>query len=382
MSEPIEKPMFDSSSEDAASERQAEAPTANEEKTAMGLAPFPIQAEEKVPPLNRLDSEVPKSLKAPEKENEDQDPFGHLPEHEAAILKRQVETPAVKVTYFRLYQYGTRKEFAIMAVCALCAITAGAVLPLMTIIFGSLAGKFKGFFNQSVTGDEFQNTVNHLVLYFLYLGIGEFVTIYISTVGFIYTGEKIAGRIREHYLASILRQNIGYFDKLGAGEITTRITADTNLVQDGISEKVGLTLTAVATFITAYVIAYVKYWKLALIDTSAIVAISLTMGLLGGFITKYNKKSLAAYAEGGTVAEEVISSIRNATAFGTQDKLAKQYEAHLIEAEKWSFRMKAILGSMLGFLLFYIYLTYALTFWLGSKYLVSGEMGLSDSTLR
>jgi len=51
-----------------------------------------------------------------------------------------------------------------------------------------------------------------------------------------------------------MRQNIGFFDKLGAGEITTRITADTNLVQDGISEKVGLTLAAVATFITAFVI--------------------------------------------------------------------------------------------------------------------------------
>jgi ATP-binding cassette subfamily B (MDR/TAP) protein 1 len=51
-----------------------------------------------------------------------------------------------------------------------------------------------------------------------------------------------------------LRQNIGFFDKLGAGEITTRITADTNLVQDGISEKVGLTLAAVATFITAFII--------------------------------------------------------------------------------------------------------------------------------
>ncbi len=51
-----------------------------------------------------------------------------------------------------------------------------------------------------------------------------------------------------------MRQNIAFFDKLGAGEITTRITADTNLVQDGISEKVGLTLAAVATFITAFVI--------------------------------------------------------------------------------------------------------------------------------
>lgn len=68
------------------------------------------------------------------------------------------------------------------------------------------------------------------------------------------TGEHISGKIREQYLAACMRQNIGFFDKLGAGEITTRITADTNLVQDGISEKIGLTLAAVATFITAFII--------------------------------------------------------------------------------------------------------------------------------
>jgi ATP-binding cassette subfamily B (MDR/TAP) protein 1 len=51
-----------------------------------------------------------------------------------------------------------------------------------------------------------------------------------------------------------MRQNIGFFDKLGAGEVTTRITADTNLIQDGMSEKVSLTLSAVATFLAAFVI--------------------------------------------------------------------------------------------------------------------------------
>jgi hypothetical protein len=32
-------------------------------------------------------------------------------------------------------------------------------------------------------------------------------------------------------LQAILRQNIAYFDKLGAGEVTTRITTDANLLQ-------------------------------------------------------------------------------------------------------------------------------------------------------
>ena len=221
-------------------------------------------------------------------------------------------------------------------------------LTISQIIFGQLAGTFSSFFSGGLSIEAFNADVNHFTLYFIYLAIGEFVMIYICTVGFIYSGEHISSKIREQYLAAILRQNIAFFDKLGAGEITTRITADTNLVQDGISEKIALTLTALATFSTAFVIGFIKYWKLTLILSSTVFAIVSIMGGGSSFIIKYNKSSLAAYALGGSVAEEVISSIRNATAFNTQEKLARQYDVHLIEAAKWGSKLKMVLAVMLA----------------------------------
>jgi ATP-binding cassette subfamily B (MDR/TAP) protein 1 len=159
-------------------------------------------------------------------------------------------------------------------------------------------------------------------------------------------------------LAAILRQNIGFFDKLGAGEITTRITSDTSQVQDGMSEKVALTMTAVSTFLVAFIIGFIKSWKLTLILASSVVAISLVMGLGSSFMVKYNKKTLESYALGGTVVEEVFSSVRNATAFGTQDKLARQYATHLTEAERWGIRMRFALSCMVGTLFCVVYLNY------------------------
>ena len=220
--------------------------------------------------------------------------------------------------------------------------------------------------------------MSHFTIYFIYLAVGEFITIYICTVGYIYTGEHIAGKIREQYLAAILRQNIAFFDKLGAGEITTRITADTNLVQDGISEKIALTLTAMSTFVTAFVIAFIKYWKLTLILSSTVFAIVFVMGAGSTFIIKYNKQSLDSYALGGSVAEEVISSIRNATAFSTQDKLARQYDAHLKEAEKWGLKLKVSLAIMISAMMGIVYFNYGLSFWMGSRFIVDGQMTLSE----
>ena len=246
------------------------------------------------------------------------------------------------------------------------------------MIFGQLAGTFQGYFQQTLSHSAFNAQLSHFTLYFIYLAVGEFITIYICTVGFIYTGEHIAGKIREQYLAAILRQNIAFFDKLGAGEITTRITADTNLVQDGISEKIGLTMTALSTFVTAFVIAFIKYWKLTLILSSTVFAIVFIMGAGSTFIIKYNKQSLESYALGGTVAEEVISSIRNATAFSTQDKLARQYDAHLVEAERWGLKLKVSLAIMISAMMGVIFFNYGLSFWMGARFIVDGQMTLSE----
>lgn len=319
----------------------------------------------------RLDSHI---VRVPEKV---EDPYAHLPEDEQAILKAQVDTPVVSTGWKTLYRYGTTNDFIIMAISAICAIAAGAALPLMTIIFGNLTATFNGYFQHNISREEFNSKISHMVLYFVYLGIAEFVTIYISTVGFIYTGEHISGKIRARYLEACMRQNIGFFDKLGSGEVTTRITADTNLVQDGISEKVGLTLNAVSTFITAFIIGFIKSWKLTLILSSTVVAITVVMGGGSTFIVKYSKQSLESYALGGSVAEEVISSIRNATAFGTQDKLARQYDKHLAEAEKYGYKVKFALAIMIGFMFMIINLNYGLAFWMGSRFLVKDEISLS-----
>ncbi|MCJ1393049.1 GTPase-activating protein [Xylographa bjoerkii] len=304
--------------------------------------------------------------------------YAHLPAYEREIIKRQVDLLPIKANYGTLYRYATRNDIIIVAISSFCAIIGGAVMPLMTIIFGQLAGTFQGLENGTLNMDSFNSNVDHFTLYFIYLAVGEFVTIYIATVGFIYSGEHISSKIREQYLAAILRQNIGFFDKLGAGEITTRITADTNLVQDGLSEKIALTLTALATFFTAFIIGFIKYWKLTLILSSTIFAITLIMGTGSRFIVKYNKKSLEAYGLGGSVAEEVISSIRNATAFNTQDKLARQYDLHLQEAAKWGSKLKMVLSMMIAGMMSILYFNYGLSFWMGSRYVVSGEMTLSS----
>jgi ATP-binding cassette subfamily B (MDR/TAP) protein 1 len=226
------------------------------------------------------------------------------------------------------------------------------------------------------------------------------VNVFVSIAGFSYTGQRLTQKIREAYLRAVLRQNIAFFDNVGSGEVTTRITADMNLIQvfschseilassvnrclncfaqDGLSQKVGLTLTGVATFFAALIVGFVRCWRLTLVLLSVTVAIILVMGGLGSSMKKFQAQALDASAVGGTWAEEAISSIRTATAFGTQDKLAAQYDVQLNKASKLDFKGKIALAFLIALMMGILNLQYGLAFWQGSRFLKNGDVTVSQ----
>ncbi|KAL2813029.1 P-loop containing nucleoside triphosphate hydrolase protein [Aspergillus cavernicola] len=218
--------------------------------------------------------------------------------------------------------------------------------------------------------DDFYDVLTKNVFYFIYLGIGEFLTIGFATFAFVHTGNSVTQKIRVRYLQAILQQNIAFFDSLGAGEITTRISGDMHLIQDGISEKLSLVLTGVSSFVTAFVIAFIKYWKLALISTSTLGALLLIMGAGSTISVIYSKRSIECYGKGGSIADNVLNSIRTVVAFGAQEALATKYDRHLREAERFGRIVQMTFAVVIGSILGIMYLNYGLGLWMGSRFLV------------
>lgn len=79
--------------------------------------------------LRKLDSNVVnvKNVK------EGEEAYAHLPEHEKEIVRRQLEIPPVKVNFLTLFRYASKNDLIVIAISALCSITAGAIMPLMTV---------------------------------------------------------------------------------------------------------------------------------------------------------------------------------------------------------------------------------------------------------
>ncbi|KAE8352503.1 P-loop containing nucleoside triphosphate hydrolase protein [Aspergillus coremiiformis] len=296
------------------------------------------------------------------------------------VIHRQLHAPVSQVSFFGIYRYATRWDIAILVGSAIAAAVGGAALPLFTLLFGQLTSTFQEIVTDRISYEHFQQQLTRFVVYFIYLGLAEFAMIYAATVGFIYTGDHVVQQIRVQYFQAMLRQNVAFFDTLGPGEITTRITADTNLIQEGISEKVGLMLTGLSTFVTAFIIAYAKSWKLAIICSASLLALLLIMGGCTVLMLIFSKTALEYQGRGASMAEDILDSIRTVAAFNAQHTLAQRYESHLRDAEVPGMKAKVVFAIMVGAMLCIMYLNYGLGFWMGSRYLVEG-IGLQSGDI-
>ena len=249
---------------------------------------------------------------------------------------------------------------------------------MLQVIYGLLVSVFDGFAAGTVPAAELSSKIATFSLYYVYLSIALFVFTYVATVGFYYAGEHIARTLRTAYLTAILRQNMAFFDLLGPGEITSRIMSDMGTVQEAVTSKLSVTLTAIATFCAALVVAFVMYWKTALIISPFFVVMIVTESLGGAYTVKHHKRAMELYTQAAGVAEEAIGAIKHVTAFGIQKMLSQRYLSVLEQAVKADRKAESMVAAMISWMNAMPNLIYALAFWAGSIFLTRGEMSVAE----
>ncbi|KAF2089770.1 multidrug resistance protein [Saccharata proteae CBS 121410] len=267
----------------------------------------------------------------------------------------------------------------VVLISLVSAVVGGALMPLMTIVFGKMTGEFEKVETSSNAG-SFSGELDHYTLYFVYLAIAEFVTVYVTTVGLTIAGERITCRVRERYLAALLNKGVaGLSDKQNAsGEVATRISTDAELLKTALSEKLGRAIGAVSTVVTAFAVGFAFSWKLTLVLSSTLVAFVLVVGAFAQSMVKYTNRSTEAEAMAATVATETLSDMRGTAANCAQEERGSQYKAQLLEARRPRVLEKGYAAVMMAVVTGVMLLAYALAFWQGSRFLVAGDLSLAD----
>lgn len=208
----------------------------------------------------------------------------------------------------------------------------------------------------------------------MYLFIGRFCLAYIFMMCMTITGTRITRTIRYRFLEATLSQEIAYFDSGDGGSVTAKVTTNGNQIQQGICEKLGFTVQAIAIFISAIVIALVKQWKLTLITITIAPVILFVIGLTVGMDAVLETKILEIYSQAGSLAEDVFSSVRNVHAFWMRPKLVEKYNGYLEKAHELGNKKSPLWGFMYCVEFFCIYAGFALAFWRGVHMYAEGEI--------
>ncbi|KAH7536919.1 hypothetical protein FEM48_Zijuj03G0037400 [Ziziphus jujuba var. spinosa] len=134
------------------------------------------------------------------------------------------------------------------------------------------------------------------------------------------TGERQAAEIRSVYLKTVLRQEVGYFDKQAkAGEIVERMSGDTVLIQDAMGEKVGKFLQLATTLSGGFIVAFTKGWLLTLVMLSLLPVLAITSAIMSKAISKMKNRRQSAVSVAATVVDQTIGSIRTLCLLGLKD---------------------------------------------------------------
>ncbi|KAF2187080.1 multidrug resistance protein [Zopfia rhizophila CBS 207.26] len=274
--------------------------------------------------------------------------------------------------YFKLWSFADPFDVFLRCLAALAALGSGTAEPLMAIIFGNLVNIFNG--DPPVSPEEFRSQVNKNALYFVYLFVGKFACVYTAAVLFNLTASRMAGKIRLRYLRTVLHQPISYFDKNAPGSIATSLANDTNVIQVGLSEKLGIVFQVISMVTSAFIISFTRNWKLTLVTATMVPYMIVSTGFFGGLSTNVETKVNEKLSNASGVAEEALSSILNITAMGAKEKIVQIFDVHLKEATRYFKRIGPLQAGIYGNMFLAVHSAYALSLFYGVKLVSRGEI--------
>ena len=229
--------------------------------------------------------------------------------------RAQKGLPALLPVLALLSQYKLRLVGASIALL----FTAGATLSLgrgLQILID------QGFGGESSAG--LKSAIALLIAIAAAMAVGTFVRFYLVS----WLGERISADIRKSVFDNIVRLHPGFFETNRSGEIMSRLTTDTTLLQTIIGSSFSMALRSSLTTSGALVLMFITNLKLSLIIAVGVPLVLLPILVFGRRVRKLSNQSQDSIASVGSYVGEVIQHIRV-----VQSYTREQFESDAFDRE-------------------------------------------------
>jgi len=193
-------------------------------------------------------------------------------------------------------------------------------------------------------------------------------------------GQRVITDIRKAVFDRLTFLSPAYFEKVRTGEVLSRLTTDTTLVETVITGSVSFALRSIATITGAIIIMFFLSWKLALMVLAIAPAMILPLILTGKYIKRYSRDAQDRLADASARAGESIGGIQTVQAY-TQEAAERERFGAETEASYAAQNKRILIQSILTAVMFIIaFVGIIIILNVGAWMVTSGRMTPGDIT--
>ena len=197
----------------------------------------------------------------------------------------------------------------LMAASAALIFTAGAQL---TLGYGVKILIDEGFAGGDASG--LYKAVTFMLVIGVAMAIGSMTRFYLVS----WLGERVSADLRGAVFNNLVHMQPSYFESNHSGEIMSRLTTDTTLLQTLIGSSVSLAVRNALTLTGALTLMVFTNFKLSLVILVAVPVTILPILIFGRRVRKLSNKSQQTIAEVGSHAGEIFQSIKVVQSFNRE----------------------------------------------------------------
>ena len=187
-------------------------------------------------------------------------------------------------------------------------------------------------------------------------------------------GERVTADIRSAVYSHVVNQSPEFFETTQTGEVLSRLTTDTTLIQAVVGTSISVALRNVLLFIGGLVMLFVTDAKLTAIIFGLLIAVIVPIVLFGRRVRKLSRDSQDRIADASALAGEILNAMPTVQAYTHEHIEARRFGTSVegaFTAAMQRIRARSLL-TMLAIVL--VFGTIVFVLWLGAHAVLRGSM--------
>ncbi|CAN5836447.1 ABC transporter transmembrane domain-containing protein [soil metagenome] len=219
--------------------------------------------------------------------------------------------------------------------------------------------------------------IQHVDLTFLAL-FGVAVILGIATAARFYMvswlGERVTADIRNAVYSHVVTQSPEFFETTQTGEVLSRLTTDTTLIQAVVGTSISMALRNILLFIGGLIMLFVTSPKLSSIIIVMLTAVVLPIVFFGRRVRKLSRDSQDRIADASAMAAEILNAMPTVQAFTHEPIEAQRFSSSVENAFNTAMRRIRARSLLTVLVILLVFGAIVFVLWLGAHAVMQGKM--------